>query len=150
MSSGTDKAIRIVAGLHLVRPNIYGVEEVLMGKRINSTGAGLLAPPGGKVEFGETIIDAAVREALEECGVHLDPSACAVYSWKEKHQFGGHYIVFYVMCWRWEGEIENMEPTKCEAWEWYPTMATLRLGDKCMDPLDVLLELHLRCTPDDL
>jgi len=46
--------------------------QVLMIRRGNEPGAGQWSIPGGKQEFGETSIDAAVREVREETGIVCD------------------------------------------------------------------------------
>jgi ADP-ribose pyrophosphatase len=46
-------------------------ERVLMVKRNKPPGEGLWAIPGGRVEFGETLQQAAEREIMEETGVTI-------------------------------------------------------------------------------
>ncbi|RLG72927.1 MAG: NUDIX hydrolase, partial [Methanobacteriota archaeon] len=46
--------------------------KVLLIKRRNPPFAGMWALPGGMVEYGESVEDAARREALEETGVRVD------------------------------------------------------------------------------
>src|SRR4051794_30342843 len=43
--------------------------KALLVRRANPPDAGLWGFPGGKIEFGETVADAAMRELLEETGV---------------------------------------------------------------------------------
>ncbi|MFH1427240.1 MAG: NUDIX domain-containing protein, partial [Patescibacteria group bacterium] len=46
--------------------------EVLLGLRQGSHGAGEWCFPGGKIEFGETIFEAAKKEVKEETGLDVD------------------------------------------------------------------------------
>jgi 8-oxo-dGTP diphosphatase len=43
--------------------------RALLVRRANPPDAGLWGFPGGKIEFGETVMDAAIRELREETGV---------------------------------------------------------------------------------
>lgn len=45
---------------------------VLLARRGASPGAGLWSLPGGRVEAGETIAEAAAREVMEEVGVEAE------------------------------------------------------------------------------
>lgn len=46
--------------------------EVLLGEKLTGLGAGRIVGPGGKLETGESPVDAAVREVREEIGVDVD------------------------------------------------------------------------------
>jgi ADP-ribose pyrophosphatase YjhB (NUDIX family) len=45
---------------------------VLLTRRSINPGHGLWTFPGGFVDFGESVTDAAVRETLEETGLTVD------------------------------------------------------------------------------
>ncbi len=47
--------------------------RVLVAQRANAPGAGLFSLPGGLVEIGETLAEAAARELMEEVGVVAEP-----------------------------------------------------------------------------
>jgi 8-oxo-dGTP diphosphatase len=47
-------------------------DRALLVRRANPPDAGLWGFPGGKIEFGETVREAATRELLEETGVHAE------------------------------------------------------------------------------
>jgi 8-oxo-dGTP diphosphatase len=47
--------------------------RVLVAERANAPGKGLFSLPGGLVEIGETLAEAAARELMEEVGVAAAP-----------------------------------------------------------------------------
>jgi len=64
--------------------------KILMGKRKTSHGEGSWCLPGGHVEFGEKLIDAAIRETKEEAG--LDVSNLEIISVTDDVMYGKHYV----------------------------------------------------------
>lgn len=94
--------------------------QVLLGKRKGSHGAGSWAPPGGHLEFGENIFDCAKREVLEETGMKLKKVKASAYTNDIFTQENKHYVTLFV-----QAEIEDdaqpklLEPDKCESWEWF-------------------------------
>jgi len=51
---------------------VLGDDTVLLVERGRAPAAGRWAPPGGAVEPGESLVEAAMREVLEETGVTID------------------------------------------------------------------------------
>lgn len=64
--------------------------KILMGKRKTSHGEGTWCLPGGHVEFGEKLIDAAIRETKEETG--LEVSNLEIISVTDDIAYGKHYV----------------------------------------------------------
>lgn len=48
-------------------------DKILLGKRLKETDYGQFEPPGGKIELGEDLEDALVREVKEETGIEVKP-----------------------------------------------------------------------------
>ncbi|QIB67664.1 NUDIX hydrolase [Kineobactrum salinum] len=78
--------------------------EVLLVRRGNRPDAGIWGFPGGKVEFGESIEQASIRELLEETGVHGEArqviTALDVFDRNPGEGLRQHFILIAVLC-RW-------------------------------------------------
>ena len=48
-------------------------QQVLLGRKLTGFGAGNIVAPGGKVDPGESALDAAVRELWEETALQVHP-----------------------------------------------------------------------------
>lgn len=93
--------------------------KILLGKRMGKHAKGYYAPPGGHLEFGESVEDCAARELLEETG--LKALSMTIGPWVENLLEDGqkHYITFFVTIDEFEGEVQLLEPDKCNGWEWF-------------------------------
>ncbi|KAJ1474881.1 NUDIX hydrolase domain-like protein [Baffinella frigidus] len=90
---------------------------VLMGKRIGSAGAGTWALPGGHLEFGESFEACAAREVEEECGIKVSDLRVTTVTNALGPEKRYHYVVVFLICETLQEPV-NMEPNKCEGWEW--------------------------------
>jgi 8-oxo-dGTP diphosphatase len=91
--------------------------KILMGKRKGSHGAGTYAFPGGHLEYMEGFEECARRETLEETGIEIKNirfNFVANEIHPEKHL--AH--IGLVADWA-SGEVQLLEPHKCEGWDWY-------------------------------
>lgn len=77
-------------------------DQVLLVQRSKQPDAGLWGFPGGHVEWGETVLDAAARELREETGVIAQPDSYIDNLDLLRHDAQGnaitHYLLVGVMC----------------------------------------------------
>lgn len=105
---------KVGVGVCIIKDN-----KVLLGKRLNSHGDGSWAFPGGHLEFNESWEDCAIRETNEEVGIkikniHFATVTNDIFPEEEKH-----YITIYMACEYESGDLQIMEPEKCEQWAWF-------------------------------
>jgi mutator protein MutT len=85
--------------------------------------------PGGRVEKGETLEEAAIREALEEVGVV--PLALS-YLFELTDEKGYEHSFF--SCSEWNGNLVNKEPELCREVAWF------KLSDLPVNCTDITYE----------
>ena len=91
-------------------------DEVLLAMKKRGFGAGKFNGVGGKVEAGELVLDAAIREAEEEIGVKIAPPdalhrAGLRFYFDGKPEWNQECDVFIAKTWRGEPqETEEMKP----------------------------------------
>ncbi|MEJ0068825.1 MAG: NUDIX hydrolase [Pseudomonadota bacterium] len=104
-------------------------ERLLLVQRRNPPDAGKWGFPGGRVERGETLIEAAQRELLEETGVHARPVGVLT-ALDSLHRDGGgalqfHFVLVAILLdWR-AGEGVPADDAQATGWL---TLAELERG----------------------
>ncbi|GAB6938405.1 NUDIX hydrolase [Isoptericola variabilis] len=85
------------------------------------------AAAAGHVEEGESVLEAAVREAREELGVVVDPADLVPVTTMHRGQPGGpaleQRVDFFFTATRWEGAPVIREPAKVGDLRWFPFVA---------------------------
>lgn len=71
---------------------------MLLASRTKAPSDGLFSLPGGRVEPGETLREAAVREVMEEVGVAIEITGFADHAEIIEHDASGTPLVHYVVC----------------------------------------------------
>ncbi len=92
-------------------------DQILLSRRFNTGYAdGQYSVPAGHLDGGETVMDAAAREAAEEVGVNIEPGDMTFST--VMHRMEGDQederVDFFVHVRRWQGEPFNAEPDKCD------------------------------------
>lgn len=91
-----------------------------------------------------------LRELEEECGTNIKVNIR--YFGEKRREFfvtndimpeyGKHYITIFMVADWVEGEAENVEPNKCEGWEWitFDQLAALSQHKECANwiPMDFM------------
>jgi 8-oxo-dGTP diphosphatase len=96
-------------------------DQVLLGLRQGSHGAGEWSFPGGHLDFGETIFNCAQRETKEETNLEIDEFELISVANEMRYleSDGKHYINIGIKAVYKDGEPEIMEPDKCLEWKWF-------------------------------
>jgi ADP-ribose pyrophosphatase YjhB (NUDIX family) len=112
----------------LVAVHLFFLREgkILLLRRFN-TGYedGNYSVVAGHVDAGETVTQAAVREAMEEAGVVLrleDLQVVHVMNRKSNDE----RVDFFVNVKAWSGEINNTEPDKCDDLAWFGSVSLVQ------------------------
>ena len=96
---------RLIALLALVNEK----NEVLISLRKNKKEYdGYWEYPGGKVEEGETLEHAIIREMKEEINLEISKSCIAPLTFAVSQHEGSEAILFLYICRKWEGAITSL------------------------------------------
>ncbi|GAA0497713.1 NUDIX domain-containing protein [Deinococcus depolymerans] len=114
--------------------------RVLLGRRDGSAyGHGLWGLPGGQVEPGEGLPEAAAREVREEVGLSLDPTGLRVLGVRRYEVDGAQGTDFLFRAPGWAGVPRALHKTSGVAW-----FAPDALPDDALPWIAPLLDAHLR------
>lgn len=104
--------------IHLL---LFNNEKILLSQRHN-TGYedGNYSLVAGHVEYGESTVEAAVREAREEVGIEIAIQDVHITGVMHRKSDDERFDFFAVVD-KWEGRIENREEEKCSCVSWFNT-----------------------------
>ena len=126
--------------------------RLLLVRRRNPPDAGLWGCPGGKIEAGESVMQAAARELREETGVLAQPrqllTPIELIRRDADGQLLGHFILLPVLCQWLSGtpiaasdaleaawfEIDGLAQRRSSLSEQVPALAQQALGREALDP----------------
>ena len=106
---------RAVVAVHLIF--VRGNRVLLLRRANTGYEDGKYSVPAGHLDGGETVTNAAIREAREETGLELraDDVEHALVMHRHEHE---ERIDFFVAVRHWAGEPTNCEPEKCDELSW--------------------------------
>ncbi len=113
--------------------------EVLLGLRQKSHGAGEWCFPGGHLEFGETILEAAQREVKEEVGLDVDKFKLVSLADEMRYlkSDNKHYLNVGLKAEHKEGKPMLREPDKYKEWRWF---SFDNLPDKLFEGTELMIK----------
>jgi 8-oxo-dGTP pyrophosphatase MutT (NUDIX family) len=95
--------------------------------------------PAGHMDGDETPREACARECVEEIGVALRPEDLTVVHTMYRKAANDERIDFFMTASRYEGEVQNLEPHKCDDLQWFPLDA---LPDNTIDYVRQAIVAH--------
>jgi 8-oxo-dGTP diphosphatase len=113
---------KIGVGIMILRDN-----KVLLGRRHDDPekasselhGESTWTMPGGKLDFGETLRDAAQREVMEEIGVNINKDNLKLISLTDNILPDVHFVTVGFIYENLEQEPKVMEPDEIVEWKWF-------------------------------
>ncbi|SDE25169.1 NUDIX hydrolase [Ruegeria marina] len=121
-------------------------DHVLLAQRGKDPGRGLWGFPGGHVEWGETVRDAAVRELFEETGILARPQRYLTHFDLIRRDDAGetlaHYLLVSVLC-RYVDGAPRAGDDAMDA-RWLPVAEVLNGALPLLDRVGELLDLARR------
>lgn len=92
-------------------------EVLLLRRKGASFGNGLYSLPGGKIESGETALEAVKREVQEEIGINIEQ--CNLVHVVDRQGPETEFYVFVFKPLIWQGTPLNGELDKCDDLSWF-------------------------------
>ena len=123
--------------------------RVLLGKRHDDPdkadselhGEGTWTMPGGKLHFGEKLIDTAKREVLEETGLRINKNKLEFISVTDDIIENAHFVTVSFLYKDFPGEPKVMEPDEITEWKWFNLKA---LPSPIFFPSQKILDIYLK------
>ncbi len=117
-----NRKMGIGCGIMILKNN-----QVLLGQRHDDPkkadsllhGQGTWTMPGGKLDFGEGLKEAAIREVSEETGIDIKKENLKLISLTNDIVSDVHFITAGFLCQMFRGEAKVMEPDEITRWQWF-------------------------------
>lgn len=122
--------------------------KILMIKRAKPPAEDTWSVPGGSIELGETLFQAAVREVNEEAGLEIEPipvfqTVDAVYR-DESGRIQYHYLIVYVFARYVAGQVRAGDDASEAGWFSLDQIEGLNTPGRTLETIKRILEIS-RC-----
>lgn len=108
---------KVPVAVHLI---LIKDDKILLLRRFNTGFAdGCYGLVAGHVDGDETIVEAMSREVLEEAGIIIQPEWLSIVQVMYRKKPEEMRIDYFLTAERWEGNISNCEPEKCDDISWF-------------------------------
>lgn len=115
------EVFRLVSVVHVFL--IKDGQVLLLRRKNTGHHDGEYGLPAGKLDGGEPLHTAAIREVREECGAVVAPADLTLIGTMHLRTSGDERVDFFFRAEQWTGVIRNMEPDKCDEVSWFPVDA---------------------------
>lgn len=98
--------------------------------------------PSGHIEHGELPYECLIRETQEEIGITLlKADVSLIHTMYRINGNEDDRVDFFFLAEKWSGEIQNIEPNKCDNMGWYPLS---QLPENLIPPIRVVIQAWQR------
>lgn len=126
---------------------VWRDKQLLLGKRIVKGQQSCWQFPGGHLENGESVIDCARREVLEETSLKIKALRHLGFTDKTFAIGSRQYITLLVTSDYDSGRAQTLEPDKCELWQWFDYR---QLPEPLFEPITAFLSQSVLTRQADL
>jgi len=110
------KRYTVISAVHLF---LVRDDKVLLLRRFNTGyGDGNYSVVAGHIDGREDVFSAMIREAREEVGVDISRNDLKAVHCMHRQTESDERMDWFFMCDKWNGEVTNMEPDKCDELKW--------------------------------
>ena len=126
---------------------IWRDRQILLGKRIVQGRQSCWQFPGGHLENGESVLECARREVLEETSLQINVPRHLGFTDTAFSIGSRQYITLLVSSEYGSGEVKTLEPDKCECWQWFDYQ---QLPEPLFQPITIFLSQSIASQQGDL
>ena len=123
-----------------VHPLVFKDEHLLLVKRSKEPSKGKWSLPGGRIELGETVYEAAKREVFEECSIEIeidrlyDIGESIITDTEGRTSY--HFVLIYLLAKYKAGDINAQSDAEDVGWFTLPEITGLDMHSQLRSVLE--------------